>query len=233
MAHPLAIRLGLTFHDETLLQTALVHRSKLNERPQRLVGLVSNERLEFLGDAVLNMLAADWLYRHYPTLPEGDLTRMRITLVRTTTLAEFARQLDLSRYAHLGRGEQHVGRERPSLLADLFEALLGAIYLDQGLPTAQAFLNRFLTPYLTVFGSSGQPRDARTELQELTQARFTVTPTYETVAVHGPDHAREYEVQVLVAEQVLGRGAGKSKRQAAQAAAAAALLQLQSAASQT
>jgi ribonuclease-3 len=226
VSHPLAVKLGLSFRDETLLQTALIHRSRLNEQPQRLVGLTSNERLEFLGDAVMNMISAEWLYRHYPTLAEGDLTRMRISLVRTSTLAEFARRIDLGRYAYLSRGEQHVGRERPALLADLFEALLGAIYLDQGLVAAQTFLEPFLTPYLQVFSHSGQPRDARTELQELTQARYAVTPTYEAIAVRGPDHAREYEVEVRLNERTLGSGVGRSKRQAAQAAAAAALQQL-------
>ena len=229
MTHPLAVRLGLTFHDETLLQTALIHRSRLNEKPQRLVGLVSNERLEFLGDAVMNMITAEWLYRRYPALAEGELTRMRITLVRTSTLADFARQIDLGRHAYLGRGENQIGRERPSLLADLFEAVLGAIYLDQGLAAAQAFVEPFLTPYLDVFGSSGQPRDARTELQELTQARFAVTPSYETTAVRGPDHQREYEVEVRLGERPLGRGVGRSKRQAAQQAAQAALHELQAA----
>lgn len=217
-------RLGIAFDDERLLKSALTHRSFLNERPERNIGLTSNERLEFLGDAVLNFLATSWLYRNFPGHKEGELTTMRAALVKTSTLARFARELHLGSDVRISRGEDtNAARDRPALLADLFEAVLGAIYLDQGLETAQAFVEPFLQQEAERIQSGQTASDYRTRLQELAQARYNTTPSYHTVQVTGPDHCREFTVEVAIGEERLGTGTGSSKQNAAQEAARRAL----------
>ncbi len=219
--------IGVPFHDVTLLQSAFVHRSFLHEHPERIPGLTSNERLEFLGDAVLSFITAAWLYERFPSYTEGELTALRAALVKTSTLAAFARSLDLGQYIRMSRGEDTpVARNRAALLADVFEAVLGAIYLDQGLDAARAFVMPFLERQLDV-ALSGRDADYRTRLQEMTQARFNQTPAYRTVGVSGPDHQREFRLEVLLGDQVLGAGCGSSKQAAAQAAAKSALERLE------
>lgn len=219
----LKLALGLNFVNERLLQTAFVHRSFLNEHPDRLNGLGSNERLEFLGDAVLSFLVTDWLYARFPEHSEGDLTEMRQELVKASTLARFAQKLNLGRYVRIIRGQDSPeARNRPALLADLFEALLGAIYLDQGVEAARTFVIPFLEREIEAI-RAGRSDDFRTRLQQKIQARYGITPTYRTVAVQGPPHNSEFTVEVLLGDQRIGIGQGRSKQAAAQAAARAAL----------
>lgn len=220
----LADQLGVSFHDTGRLEHALTHRSLLNEHPERFPGQTSNERLEFLGDAVLNMLTATWLYEHYPEASEGHLTSLRSALVKTPTLARFARELHLGEYVRISRGEEANGaRERLSLLADTFEAVLGAIYLDQGLAEARSFVLPFLEREAQRIASGQSDTDYRSRLQELVQSQHSVTPVYQTVQVSGPDHSRQFTIEVLVQGTCIGSGSGSSKQSAAQEAARAAL----------
>lgn len=215
-------RLGFSFHNRLLLVQALTHRSYLNENPEAPQS--DNERLEFLGDAFLDFVAARYLYERYPELREGELTMLRAALVRSTTLARFARELDLGRYLLLGRGEAASGgRERLPLLCAAFEALVGAILLDQGLEVAEAFVLRFMEPAVTRMAANQLDKDAKSELQELSQGRWQLTPVYRTVAERGPDHAKEFTVEVLIGNRVFGRGTGRNKQSAAQQAAREAL----------
>lgn len=217
--------LGLAFRDRSLLFQALVHRSYLNENPNS--SLVSNERLEFLGDAILDALAAELLFLRHPDKEEGELTLLRSALVRTETLAGFARQLDLGRFLVLGRGvEAEGGRSRPTLLAAAFEALLGAIYLDQGMEAARRFLEPFLEQAQKEV-SGRPPLDYKSALQIEVQGRLGVTPHYRTVDAWGPDHARTFRVEVWAGERLLGTGEGPSKQLAQQEAARLALERLQ------
>jgi ribonuclease-3 len=227
MASKLEELIGVPFRDERLLQSAFVHRSFMHERPDRVPGLTSNERLEFLGDAVLNFLTASWLFARYPDKTEGDLTALRAALVKTSTLAGFARELGLGAQIRISRGEDTpAARDRAPLLADVFEAVLGAVYLDQGLDAARAFVLPFLERQLSAIESGDAEIDYRTRLQELVQARFNKTPRYQVVAVSGKDHQREFTQEVLVGDDVYGSGSGPSKQAAAQAAARAALARL-------
>jgi ribonuclease-3 len=208
--------LGYTFHDERLLKSALLHSSFANERPQDTEGLPSNERLEFLGDAVLNFLSASLLYERLPDQGEGKLTSMRAALVRTATLAGFARTLRLGDYVWISMGDESArARQRPALLADLFEAVVGAIYLDGGIDAVRAFALPFLERAL----AAGSPADYKSLFQEWAQADRAITPYYRTVATRGPEHRREYTVEVLLGDVVVGSGVGPSKQAAAQAAA--------------
>ncbi|MCG8352386.1 MAG: ribonuclease III [Chloroflexales bacterium] len=216
--------IGIVFQDELLLKSAFIHRSYLHEHPERTEGLPSNERLEFLGDSVLNFLTASWLYERFPAQTEGKLTALRAALVKTTTLARFARELRLGNYVRISRGEDSpAARDRPPLLADVFEALLGAIYLDQGLDTARSFVMPFLERELERILAGQVDIDYRTRLQEEVQALYGITPTYSLVDVTGPDHCREFTIQVMLSGDCLGQGNGRSKQQAAQNAARAAL----------
>ena len=214
--------LGYTFATRQLLQDALTHRSYLNEFGGP--GIVSNERLEFLGDAVLALVSADLLYREYPEAPEGELSQLRVALVRASALAEFARQLDLGAYLRFGRSEQtRVGRTRESLLASAFEALLGALYLDGGMPVVWTFLEPRLRAEMARAIAQRRIKDAKSLLQELAQSHLSVTPTYQTVSAEGPAHERTFVVEVVLGSLVAARGSGRSKQQAEQAAAQAAL----------
>lgn len=220
--HDLERQLGLTFIDLSLLDRALTHRSFLNENPH--LPLKDNERLEFLGDAVLDFVVGDYLYRHFPEDQEGELTSLRAALVRTETLAEFGRQIELGHYLRLGRGEaEGGGRGRSALVGSAFEALVGALYLDQGIQAAAAFIGRFIGPSISRVLSEELNKDAKSQLQEWSQGRWRLTPTYRTVGERGPDHAKEFTVEVLVGDEVCGRGTGPSKQAAEQAAAKAAL----------
>ena len=218
----LQAKLGIQFNSQTLLIQALAHRSFLNENPGAAPS--DNERLEFLGDALIDFVTAEYLYDHFPSLQEGDLTNLRAALVKTSTLAGFARQIDLGNYILLGRGEvTGGGRRRRSLLCAVFEALAGAVFLDQGLATAQSFLLRFIEPALEDLTSGEFDKDAKSELQEMSQGLWQLTPSYRTVSEHGPDHAKEFTVEVLIGDDVFGRGIGRNKQAAAQRAARQAL----------
>jgi len=215
-------RLEVRFTDQSLLQRALTHRSYLNEHPEHT--LEDNERLEFLGDAVLDFIAGAWLYHRFPEMDEGQLTRLRAGLVRTETLAHFAQTLHLGDALLLGRGEDESGgRRRISNLCGSFEALAGALYLDQGMEAAQAFAEPLLEPALQDILRRAADKDAKSLLQEWSQARLGQTPIYRTVASEGPDHAKEFTVAVIIGQTECGRGAGHSKQAAAQLAAQQAL----------
>jgi ribonuclease-3 len=220
----LAAQLGITFDDPGLLRRALTHRSFVYAHPEHAEDALSNERLEFLGDAVLNLLAASWLYQRFPERSEGELTTLRAALVKAATLARFARELRLGQHVRISRGEdsQHA-RERTALLSDVFEAVLGAIYIDQGIEAARVFLAPFLEQEGERLAAGRLESDYRTRLQELIQAQRGITPTYRTVGVSGPGHCQEFTTEVLVGEERLGTGTGLSKQRAAQQAARAAL----------
>ena len=216
----------LPFNNQSLILRALTHRSSVNELPF-LNG--DNERLEFLGDAVIGLVAAEFLYQRFPEKQEGSLTAMRAYLVRKETLARFARRIRLGDFLLMGRGEEDSGgRHRDSTLSSAFEAVVGALYLDQGLDAAEAFLLPFFQPELAQLQTDQLTKDAKSRLQEWSQAALKTTPTYRTVAAAGPDHDRTFTVEVRIGEQVYGTGAGKSKQQAAQAAAQNALDNLNS-----
>jgi len=214
--------LGVAFRDVSLLSRALTHRSYLNENPGSV--LEDNERLEFLGDAVIDFVVAGFLYHRFPEMDEGALTALRAALVRAESLAGFARQIDLGRYLRLGLGEEeNGGRERTPLLCATFEAVAGAIYLDHGLEQARAFIEPLIRPALEQIRAEELYKDAKSEFQVWAQARFNVTPHYRVSGSEGPDHARTFTVQVLVGPEVWGEGRGRSKQSAAQAAAAEAM----------
>jgi ribonuclease III len=219
--------LGLRFADAKLLRSALTHRSFLHEHPEQGIGLTDGERLEFLGDAILNYLAGTLLFDRFPSRGEGALTGLRSALVKTATLAGFARDLGLGSYIRLSKGEEINGaRERDALLADTFEALVAAIYLDQGLETAKVFVNLLFERQLEAIETYGLALDYKSQLQQRIQAERNVTPRYTVVAEQGQDPRREYIIEVLAGDVRLGKGQGPSKQAAAQAAARAALEEL-------
>ena len=221
----LARRLGHRFTDSALLRQALLHRSYLNENPHEL--LESNERLEFLGDAVLDHIISRRLYDDYPAAGEGWLTEVRSLLVRNETLAQLAELYDLGPHIVLGRGiDAQNGRERPSLLGRTFEAVIGAIYLDGGLRAAQRFVLHALAPTMDSIAIGGLERDPKTLLQEACQSRWHATPTYHTIHERGPAHEREFTVQVRLEGRSLASGEGKNKQAAEKLAAETALRQL-------
>jgi ribonuclease-3 len=222
---PLQRALGYTFTDIRRLQAALIHTSYVNERPGR--GLEPNERLEFLGDAVLGVVVAHRLFELRPESAEGELTVLRAWLVRQSTLARWARQIGLGPHLLLGRGEARGGgRDRPALLARGFEALVGAIYLDGGLDSARQVLLPFVDQEIAAGFSPQRVVDAKSRLQQVTQARFDATPVYQIVDHSGPGHAPVFVVEVRAGPEVVARGSGHSKRAAQQSAAHAALQQL-------
>lgn len=213
---------GVAFRDESLFWRALTHRSYVNEHAD---ALEDNERLEFLGDAVLDFLSGAWLYKRFPELDEGRLTRMRSALVRTDQLADFARDLGVGEILLLGKGEEASGgRGRPALLCGAFEALLGALYLDAGIEAVTRFMEPRMEQAIDLLLEDEALLDARSQLQVWAQARLGETPRYRTVDSYGPDHAREFVVEVSVGETLAGRGVGRSKQAAAQRAAADALV---------
>ena len=213
--------LQVTFHDTRLLQAAFTHSSFRNEH--RGEGVDDNERLEFLGDAVLELCVSRYLFRTFPDCPEGDLTRMRAGVVCEPSLVSFARRLGFPGYLRLGRGEElSGGRARASLLADVFEAFVGALFLDQGLAAVEEFLERHFYPALRELDGIAQ-KDYKTMLQERVQSLDIGDVSYQTVEEKGPAHARHFAVRVAIGGHVRGEGAGRSKKEAEQQAAAGAL----------
>ena len=221
-ASDLARRLGLTFSSLSLLTRALTHRSYVNEHADTQE---DNERLEFLGDAVLDFIVGAWVYHHFPEMPEGDLTKMRSAFVCNEQLAVFARQIDLGRAMRLGRGElSSGGRDRDGLLGSTFEALIGALFLESGLGAVEAFLDPMLEEAREPILNSLD--DPKSEFQEWTQAEKIGTPRYRVLTSSGPDHAKTFEVEVVIGEKAFGQGCGSSKQTAERAAAADALTKL-------
>lgn len=216
-------RLGLLFEDERLLTRALTHRSYLNEHPD---ALEDNERLEFLGDAVLDFVVGEWLYNRFPEMEEGDLTQMRSAFVQTRQLADFARTINLQNAIRLGRGEiKSGGKLRNSLLCDVFEAFIGAFYLDQGVDAVKILLFPLLEGAVDEIIAEKKNHDPKSLLQEWAQANGYHPPKYRTIRVSGPDHAKIFEVEVKVNESLGANGQAKSK-QAAEKAAAIKVLEL-------
>jgi ribonuclease III len=214
--------LGIQFQNQSLLLRALTHRSYLNENPD--IALEDNQRLEFLGDAVLDFITAAWLYHHFPEFQEGRMTSLRAALVRTPTLAKFARQINLGQYLHLGKGEaESGGRERDANLCDAFEALVGAVYLDGGLDAVEKMIYPLLSQETERVLAAELDRDPKSCFQEWSQGEWGITPHYRTLKATGPDHARTFTVAVYIGEEMYGKGRGNSKQAAAQAAAASAL----------
>jgi ribonuclease III len=215
-------RLGIDFRDYSLLSRALTHRSYLNENPGTV--LEDNERLEFLGDAVIDFIVAAYLYHRFPEMDEGELTSLRAALVRAETLARFAREVDLGQYLRLGYGEaENGGRDRIPLLCASFEAVMGAIYLDQGLEPVRILVEALIGPTLEQIRAGALHKDAKSEFQVWAQAHYNITPHYRMIDSEGPDHAKTFTVQVFIGEVVWGEGRGSSKQTAEQAAAARAL----------
>jgi len=217
--------LGVSFKKLSLLKLALVHSSYANENPG--LAPASNERLEFLGDAVLDMVVAASLYRDFPDLSEGEMTKLRAVLVRRDTLAKIARALRLGDYLYLGKGEEASGgRDKSANLAGALEAVFGAIFLDQGSTTSEDFILRILNTELQKVASRRTATDYKSELQELIQASEQQTPTYHVIEATGPDHDKRFTVEVRVGNTVLGRGSGKSKKTAETEAARSTLERL-------
>ncbi len=219
-----ASRLNLPFQDYFLLSRALTHRSYLNENKD---AIEDNERLEYLGDAVLDFIIAEWLYNHYPEKPEGDLTRLRAALVHTDQLGKFAKTIDLGKALRLGRGEVHAGgRERMTLLCDAFEALVGALYLQGGINAVKDFMVPLLMDVVDSVFQNHLDEDTKSRLQEWSQGHGYASPRYILVKESGPDHRKTFEMEVKIDKKSYGRGAGPSKQIAEKMAAKEALINL-------
>ena len=207
----------MVFSDETLLETAFTHTSYANEH--RLLKISHNERLEFLGDAVLQLIISEYLYTKYPKRPEGDLSKMRSMIVREESLAGFARDCQFDQFIKLGRGEEKSGgRNRDTILGDLFEAFLGALLLDKGVEAVKSFLYQVMIPKVEA-GDFERVTDYKTKLQELLQINGDVEIAYQVVSETGPAHAKNFEVAVLINGRKSGQGQGRSKKLAEQEAA--------------
>lgn len=210
------------FRDTGLLTTAMTHSSYANEHREQHIQ--NNERLEFLGDSILGLVSADYVFHRCPDVPEGQLTKLRAAVVCEQTLYEVAKELGLDRLLLLGKGEENGGgRKRPSILADSVEALIGAIYLDGGLEAARAFILSFLPAKVDLAEQGGAFRDYKTALQEIVQKNRQETLTYQLTGESGPDHDKRFTVQVLLNRNIFAEGTGRSKKEAEQMAAKAAL----------
>lgn len=213
---------GIVFKNKELLKQAFIHRSFINENPR--TNLEHNERLEFLGDAVLELIVTDFLYKQFPTHAEGELTALRSALVNAITLSEVAGSLEMNEYLLLSRGEaKDVGKARQYILANTFEAYVGALYMDQGYLPAEKFLHKFLLPKTAEIVSKKLWRDAKSLVQEKAQEYFGVTPSYKVLAESGPDHDKHFTVGIMFGDDLVASGSGKSKQEAEQKAAHSAL----------
>lgn len=214
-------KLGLNFKNKDLLRQAFCHRSYLNENPKS--GLENNERLEFLGDAVLELVITGYLYKNYKE-SEGQLTNWRAALVNSQSLAEIAEELGFNDYILLSRGEaKDTGKARQSILANAFEAFLGALYLDQGLRTVRNFIEKYLIKKLSYIIENGLFRDAKSFFQEMAQKEIRITPEYKVLEERGPDHAKHFTIGVFLEDKLIATGAGSSKQEAEEEAARNAL----------
>jgi ribonuclease-3 len=217
--------LNHSFTTPDLLIEALTHRSYLNEH--REYAGSHNERLEFLGDAVLELVATDFLFKKFPAKPEGELTSYRAALVNTVSLAESAQALGVGEYLLLSKGEaKDTGRARDVILADAFEAIIGAIYLDAGYPAAEVFIQKNLCSKIDTIIAKRSYQDAKSQFQEIAQEKKGTTPSYETLFEVGPDHAKVFTVGVFIGDKEIARGEGVSKQEAEQRAADAGLLKM-------
>lgn len=216
-------KIGITFQDQSLFQQAFTHTSYAHEHKNR-GSYPHNERLEYLGDAVLELIVSEYLFHRFPEMSEGALTRTRARMVCESSLASFAKECHLGQYLRLGKGEEMTGgRTRPSLLADVFEAFIGALYLDQGLEVAKEFLYNQIFPKLDDQWLL-QMVDAKSQLQELIQQERLGVPQYQIVDMKGPEHDREFVAEVYLDQRCLGKGSGRTKKEAEQQAATQALL---------
>ena len=214
-------KIGIKFNNPKLLKQVFVHRSYLNEN----IGfdLDHNERLEFLGDAVLELVVTEYLYRHFNN-PEGELTNLRSALVRGQMLSNIANELQMDKYLYLSRGESRAeGKSRQLILANTFEALIGAIYLDQDYQIASEFIKKYLIKNLNSIIENKLYLDPKSHLQELSQEHLGITPSYKVIAEHGPDHEKSFTVGCYVSDKLIGEGSGSSKQTAESAAASSAL----------
>ena len=215
-------KIGVTFANKQLLMQAFIHRSYINENPNS--GLSQNERLEFLGDAVLELVVTDYLYKKYPKQAEGELTAYRSALVNAITIAEAATDIGVNEFLLLSKGEaKDTGKARQYILANTFEAIIGAIYLDQGYATAEIFIAKTLFPKLEIIVEQKLWRDAKSLVPEKAQEHVSMTPAYKVLSEAGPDHDKHFTVGIYFGEELVGQGKGKSKQEAEQAAARKAL----------
>ncbi|WP_284139919.1 MULTISPECIES: ribonuclease III [unclassified Virgibacillus] len=215
--HQLEERLGISFNKQQLLQQAFTHSSYVNEHRGKQFS--DNERLEFLGDAVLELGISQFLYRTNEAMPEGEMTKLRAAIVCEASLEKFARDLHFGEFLLLGKGEEQTGgRERPAILADVFEAFLGALYLDQGFGQALNFLEEQVFPKITT-GAFSHTMDYKSQLQELSQQHKNQTLEYKIIAETGPSHNKEFVAEVVLNGKVFGKGTGRTKKEAEQRAA--------------
>lgn len=215
-------KMSVSFKNKNLLKQAFIHRSYLNENPK--VGIHHNERLEFLGDAVLELITTNYLYKNYPDKNEGDLTSYRAALVNAVTLSEVAQNIGMNDFLLLSKGEaKDTGKARQDILANTFESFLGALYLDQGYEKSEKFVGKVLFPLMEDILKKGSWRDSKSVFQEKAQEIFGVTPVYKVTAESGPDHDKKFTVGVFLSKDLIIEGSGKSKQEAEQKAATAAL----------
>lgn len=222
---PLETSIGVTFTNKSTLLQALTHRSYLNENPS--FELDHNERLEFLGDAVLELVVTDYLYQNYP-LPEGELTNLRSAIVRGEMLSKIALEMNLEPYLLLSRGERKdTGKARQYILANAVEAVIGATYNDQGYDVAKTLIEKFIVSKLPEIVEKGLHVDTKSKFQELAQDRFHITPTYKVLEEFGLDHEKQFTIGVFLHDKKMGEGSGGSKQEAQQQAAKQALAELE------
>ena len=215
-------KLGLKFKNKDLLTQAFVHRSYLNENPD--FRLNQNERLEFLGDAVLELIVTEELYKKYPEKTEGELTNWRAALVNAKMLTSVAEELDFNDFLLLSRGEtKELGKARQYILANTFEALIGSIYLDSGYEPSEKFIKKYLIKKLSDIIKNGSYKDSKSQFQEEAQDRVGITPVYKVVKEWGPDHQKNFTVGVFLVEELVAKGEGSSKQEAEEQAAKAGL----------
>lgn len=214
--------LNIKFKNENLLKQAFIHRSYLNENPA--FNLNHNERLEFLGDAVLELVTTEYLFKNYPDLAEGEMTNLRAALVNTQMLAKIAERLNFNDYLYLSKGEaKEIGRGRQYILANTFEAFTGAVYIDNGYQTAHDFILKILIPELNGIIKNKLWRDSKSLFQEAAQERVGITPIYKVLDESGPDHAKTFKIGVYLESELIASGIGSSKNEAEQQAALNAL----------
>jgi len=215
-------RIGLTFKNKDLLKQAFCHRSYLNENPD--FDLSHYERLEFLGDAVLELVVTEYLFKQYPQKSEGELTNWRASLVNAKQLAETAKELKLNEFLFLSRGEaKESGKARQYILADVVESLIGAIYLDLGYEKSTEFIQKYIIKYLKEIIKNGSFRDAKSSFQEEAQEKVSITPTYRVLKESGPDHNKIFIIGVYLEKELIAKGQGSSKQEGEELAARAAL----------
>ena len=213
--------LDINFKNKELLKQAFCHRSYLNENPK--INLDNNERLEFLGDAILELIVTEYLYKNYKE-QEGKLTNWRASLVNSNTLSKLAQELDFNNYILLSKGEtKDTGKARQSILANAYEAFLGALYLDQGFDIVKDFIEKYLIKKLPYIIENGLAQDAKSFFQEMSQKRVKITPEYKILEEHGPDHSKDFVVGVFLENELIANGSGSSKQEAEEQAAKNAL----------